>query len=110
MLQDILFDEWSGHDSQIESIFIDPVAETVTISLLSYPIDRTQDRIPIKILFKEVTSVNTITDNKRLTDNRGAGNVSSWHISPTAGNSSIVLAGGYISITSRVVPVVVEGQ
>lgn len=47
LLQDMLFDEWAGHASQINNILIDPVAETVTINLLSYPIERKQDRIPI---------------------------------------------------------------
>jgi hypothetical protein len=108
-MQDLLFNEMSGHDSQVESILIDPVAETVTVGLLSYPTYESRDRIPIKISFTKVTSVSTITDIKELANNRGAGNVVQWHIYKKAGTSFISLTGGYLAITSRNVPTVIEG-
>jgi hypothetical protein len=108
-MQELLFDEMSGHDSQVETILVDPVAETVTVSLLSYPTYQSPDRIPIKILFTKVTSVSTIADIKELAKNRGAGNVVQWHIPKKAGTSFISLTGGYLAIISRNVPTVIEG-
>lgn len=108
-MQELLFDEMSGHDSQVEAILIDPVAETVTVSLLSYPTYQSRHRIPIKILFTKVTSVSTIADIKELEKNRGAGNVVQWHIAKKAGTSFISLTGGYLAITSRNVATVIEG-
>ena len=107
-MHDLLFDEMSGHDSQVETILVDPVGETVTVSLLSYPTYESRDRIPIKILFTEVTSVSTSSDMKELAKNRGAGNVVQWHISKTAGTSFISLTGGYLAITSGNAPSLIE--
>ncbi|AUW58544.1 hypothetical protein C1T17_10980 [Sphingobium sp. SCG-1] len=109
LVQELLFDEMSGHDSQIETILVDPVAETVTVSFLSYPTDQCRDRIPLKILFTKVTSVSTIADIKELAKNRGFGNVVQWHISKKEGTSFISLTGGYLAITSRDVPTVMDG-
>lgn len=106
-MQSLLFDEMSGHDSQIDNILIDPVTETVTVSLLSYETYGSADRIPIRILFTEVTSVSTIADIGEISRNRGAGNVVQWHIPKEAGTSFITLMGGYLAITSRAVRLVV---
>ena len=109
-MQSILFDEMSGHDSQVESVITDPIAKTVTISLRSYETYQSPERIPVKILFSNVTSVSTIMDMKVLAINRGAGNVVQWHIAKKAGTSFITLTGGYLAITARDTPTLIDGS
>lgn len=108
-MTNILYHEMSGHDSQVESVVVDPVAETVTVGLLSYPTYESRDRIPIKIVFSKVTAISTIMDMKALKRNRIAGNVGHWHIAKKAGTSFIQLTGGCLAITSSAVPTQIDG-
>jgi len=107
MMTSLLYNEQAGHDSQVETYIVDPVAKTVTVSFLSYPTWQSPDRIPIKILFSKVTSVSAIMDFEELETNRSAGNVTQWHIAK-AGTSFIQLTGGCLAITSREAPTLID--
>jgi hypothetical protein len=109
-MPNLLYDEMSGHDAQVENVVIDPVAETVTVSLLSYETAQSTDRIPISIEFKMVTSISTVMSFENLAMNRGAGNVSYWEIAKKAGTSFLHLTGGTLAITSRSAPMLVFGS
>lgn len=105
----ILFDdEMSGHDSRFDKLDIDPVSQTVTVLFHSYPTFQSRDRIPVKVVFSEVTSVNTILDFKEIASHRAPGNVNHWHISEGPGMSYIYLCGGCIAITASASPLLVE--
>ena len=106
-MPNLLYDEMSGHDAQVENVVIDPVAETVTVGLLSYETQQSAGRIPISIEFKMVTSISTVMSFKSLSINRGAGNVSYWEIAKKAGTSFFHLTGGTLAITSRAAPMLV---
>lgn len=104
----LLYNELSGHDAQVESVTVDPVAETVTVDLLAYEAQQSSDRIAISIQFKSVSAISTVLGFENLARNRGAGNVAYWEIAKKAGTSFIHLTGGTIAITSKATPTLVD--
>lgn len=101
----MLYDnETDGHDSQVESITVDVLRQTVSLALSSYPSLDASDRVAIEVTFNEVTSVNTLTDLVKLADNHSAGNVAYWHIQKGPGTSYFYLVQGCLVITARSAP------
>jgi hypothetical protein len=104
----MLYDENQGHDALVESVVFDAAAGIVSVKLLAYPRADSGDRKAIEIRFSDVDSVNLAADLQSLDDNRSAGNVAYWHIARGAGTSFFYLIEGYLAITARAAPELLE--
>jgi hypothetical protein len=108
MTASILYNETSGHDAQVEGYEVDPVRKVVTVKFCAYPADPSRERIPVTIVFSQVTSVSTIMDLGEIDRNRTFGNVVQWHIAEKEGTSFIQLTGGMLAITAHAAPTLIE--
>lgn len=107
-MPNLLNDEQSGHDAQIERVVIDPVGQTVTVSFLAYEERDARERIAIEVHFTSVSSASTVMGFENLAINHGAGNVAYWEMAEREGTSFIHLTGGTIAITARAAPTLVK--
>lgn len=100
----MLYDEQLGHDSQLDGMSIDALAQSVSLRLSSYPSEGASDRVAIEICFTDVEQVQTLADLAELSDNRAAGNVNHWHIATGPGTSYFYLVEGCIMISAKNAP------
>lgn len=95
---------WEDHDSLLDKIEIDVVAQIVTVHLQSYFGSDRRSREPATITFTGVKAVTTAADLLDLAANTFAGHLNHAHLAERGGTSHFYLVEGYIAVTSTDAP------
>lgn len=84
------------HDSDIQSLDIDPLGRTVTIRVRAYPHSQARERLSVVLTFAKVSAIQSTLDFMDLAEHAGAGNVEQFVLAEGKGVSSLRFAGGSV--------------
>lgn len=90
------------HDATVDSAQIDFAKRAVSLFVSYYPDPvESAKRVPARITFAGVETLNGSTDLMELASHRRAGNIVYWNPASGTGTTYIYLTGGLIAVAAR---------
>lgn len=90
------------HDAVIKGWSVDFESGVVRVEVAFFPDSKSAQRVPVCLVFEEVTSMSDILDLKKARSSRVSGNVNYW-MPNECGTTYIYLIDGCVAITAKTV-------